>query len=458
MTFSRDGTPTHTYHGPPCDCWRHCHQQELFADFLGYIKAISIDTANGIGQNLTLLFLDLKLDALDQAAKERAGRELASSIVNHLFTPSQDETSLDPPEGELAPSRSLQISRMQSFSLILSVNHVNDIDLIRHFLHTLEVTNSSHLLSENIGFDVGMNDELAHIETMWRKLLNNGLKLNLWQGDGYTNCLSPFYNLERLSSAIAKRDNPRGYPAKVYHWTIDLHDRLRESLLMGVDAIMTNHPERLMTVLREPMIAHDFRLATRADKPFRKLTKGSLGRRDETARYQRSAYTPTGGLLSNLMDVLASWASYFREIPFLSYPAILMGRSSASSTSLAAAKRRSAPQSKANFKTVLLTPAGRTQSFNMTRVVLEKEPEYKVLANVSQTTTVVTPSGTSKETNLSDSSTEPPAAYDLSTRAMDQNEPIQLDYDGPRWYTSLMSHLLISWLRVVLPPPAPEPI
>lgn len=395
VTFGPEGDPLWTYHGPPCDCWRHCYQREDFNDFIQYVREISIDTPNGIGRNLSVLFLDLKLDMLDQYGKARAGRELAKAVLGGLFV--GGPAARAPDDGGL-------------LHLILSVNHVNDVELVRNFIHTLEINNSSRLLAR-IGFDVGMNDDLQQIESMWRKL---GPALNLWQGDGYTNCFSPFYNLQRLSRAVAKRDNPSDYPAKVYHWTIDLHDRMRESLLLGVDAIMTNHPERLLAVLQEPEMAHEFRLATRDDSPFRKLARRALGRNGETARYQRSAGPSGAGLLGSLYDILASWFNYIREIPLLSLPTTLLRSSGA--------RRTQAPN--------------RTRLAGVTRVELIGGAEYKV-DNIS-----------SLANDTSDSADR--TGGSAGSGGDDPAKKQDLDYQPP-WYVSLASNLLVSALRSFLP-------
>lgn len=437
VTFGRDGDPLYTYHGPPCDCWRHCYQQEEFREYLSYVREIAIDTPDGIGQNLSLLFLDLKLDALDQRAKINAGRELAKAVVEHLFLDSEasKKTITNNATDYFGTSRESQSAsqvinqlpraNLPPLHLILSVNHVQDIDLIRNFIHYLEINNSSHLM-QRIGFDVGMNDDLQLIETMWRRF---GPSLNIWQGDGYTNCFSPFYNLERLTRALSKRDQPSGFPAKVYHWTIDLHDRMRESLRLGVDAIMTNHPERVLNVLQEPEMAHNYRLATRQDDPFRKLTRDSVGRSSgETARYQRSASSTSGGFVANLVDVLASWINYMREIPFLSFPATIVSPSSRSYKQ----KMRQASQ----------------QANSVMLVKLENQsPEYNIDPQSSPLSRVdgQKQRASGEQQNTGDNKTQPSPPLYLDN---DQQSP---SYEGPKWYTTLASNMLVSLMKIFLP-------
>lgn len=424
----------YTYHGPPCDCWRHCHQQEDFNDYLKYVRQIAIDEYDGIGKNLTLLFLDLKLDYLDNKAKAKAGLELARSIVDNLLMPLSETNSIDNIE-QIAPIEGNSIIETTSpimkrrfdddelrkekkFYLILSVNHVTDVELIYNFLYYLEENNSTHLL-QRIGFDVGMNDDIQLIEKMWKKFKNT---INIWQGDGYTNCFSPFYNLERLSRAIVKRDSDLGYPSKVYHWTIDLHDRMRESLMMGVDAIMTNHPERLVSILKEPDMVHVFRLANENDEPFKKLTRKLNTINIESARYQRSPVSHLsrtgagmagsggiiGGFFGNLIDVVNSWFAYIKEIPLFSFPTTT----------------RFIPKVKRHKSTLLLA-----------RNDKQNKPEARVV-------------NTKQINDTSSTSTKPSLEEKSSINSTDDKE---LPYEGPKWYTTMASNFLVSMLKIVMP-------
>lgn len=415
VTFGREGDPLYTYHGPPCDCWRHCHQQEDFNEYLKYVREITTDETTGepvnttIGKNLTLLFLDLKLDYLDQKSKARAGVELAKSIRDNLFVSNENRKEI----------KSNQTTRTP-VNLILSINHVNDVELVLNFVHFMEENNSSYLM-DSIGFDVGMNDNLNSIETMWKKY---GRQLNLWQGDGFTNCFSPFYNLERLSKAVLKRDHSEGYPRKVYQWTIDLHDRIREALRMNVDAIMTNHPERVLTVLHEPEMSHQFRLATRDDEPFKKIIKqtSASNNNELLARHQRSAQPTSGGFFGGLFDVVSSWIAYVREIPFLSLPTRFM------SASRAKHRQRSTPQTALSAKSSQVPELRQDNATNDT----SQNGQSTSASPTSSTSDLVDQGLVSSNSDSSEENNVPP-------------------YGGPKWYTSLLSNFLVSMLKIALP-------
>ncbi len=41
VTFSPNGTAIYTFHGYPCDCFRHCTERENFVEYLEYIREIT---------------------------------------------------------------------------------------------------------------------------------------------------------------------------------------------------------------------------------------------------------------------------------------------------------------------------------------------------------------------------------------------------------------------------------
>lgn len=446
MTFSRDGEPLFTYHGPPCDCWRHCHQQENFHEYLSYVREVAIDRLDGIGQNLTLLFLDLKLDPLDFRAKARAGQELARSIAQNLFLDSDIMRQAIMTHEPLARNDSSLIEDIMPkpkrlIRLILSINHVTDLELVYNFVHFMEENNATHLL-DRIGFDVGMNDDLRDIDSAWSTLRS---KLNLWQGDGYTNCISPFYNLGRLSKALQRRDDSQGYPSKVYHWTIDIHDRMRDSLRMGVDAIMTNHPERLLTVLQEPEMAHNYRLASSADNPFKKISS-SQARSAELGRHQRSAQPTSGGFIGGFLDVLASWFAYMREIPFLSWPttsrlmpkAVREYRIGLGSSN--SAQRQQQPEE----------PSFRVKSSHPDAAAAVESTQQQQVNTSSSPSETMTTSNTTTVTPMNVTAA-PSETISSSDGAVGSAASQQTTYEGPKWYTSLASNMLVSFMKITLP-------
>lgn len=161
-------------------------------------------------KQLTLLFLDLKISTLPASMKAKAGEDLAKKVIADLYENGDSTTKIQ---------------------LLLSIGHVYDYDFVLGFQNEIE-TQGLQGLSDRIGWDVGLNDNINDIINMWNRV---EVIHNVWQGDGTSNCMSPFYNLGRLTTAIKKRDD-RNHMIKdpiidkVYHWTIDLHHNLRASL------------------------------------------------------------------------------------------------------------------------------------------------------------------------------------------------------------------------------------
>ena len=164
-------------------------------------------------KRLVLIVLDLKLMRISHSAKALAGQQLASVMLEHLYNTSTRDGS---PNG----------SRLRA---VISIGHVFDYDFVLGFHNEMESQGRDWLLTQYIGWDVGMNDPLFAIESMWKRL---DMVVNIWQGDGRSNCMTPFYNLGRLTQIVKRRDNPsffaiRNYIRKVYQWTVDLTVNIR---------------------------------------------------------------------------------------------------------------------------------------------------------------------------------------------------------------------------------------
>ncbi|RWS07414.1 hypothetical protein B4U79_07515 [Dinothrombium tinctorium] len=295
VSFSPNGTALYTFHGYPCDCFRHCNEREEIRKYLEYVNEITKPESALYKRKLALLFLDLKISNLPPSSKAPAGQDLADKIIAHLF------------EGGKTTSK---------VYLLLSIGHVYDSDFVLGFQNELESRGLEHL-NKRIGWDVGLNDPLNSVISMWQKIevINN-----IWQGDGRSNCISPFYNLGRLTQILQRRDELNmmvddKYIDKVYHWTIDLTQNLRASLRTGVDGIITNHPERLVNILREVEFVDLIRLADQDDDPFERF----ITRRAESipSPASNSNQPLAVRIFSGLNDLLSSFNKYLRDFVFL---------------------------------------------------------------------------------------------------------------------------------------------
>lgn len=95
-------------------------------------------------------------------------------------------------------------------------------------------------------------------------------KLNVWQGDGITNCLSYIRPNQRIRELIRLRDGnlTDGYAAKIYHWTIDSKWTIKDSLRLGVDGMITNEVSNIMDALNDDEFRSMYHLASNDDDPF----------------------------------------------------------------------------------------------------------------------------------------------------------------------------------------------
>lgn len=82
----------------------------------------------------------------------------------------------------------------------------------------------------------------------------------------------------------------------------------------GVDGIITNHPERLINVLKEPDFVHKFRLASQEDDPWERMQADP----EEKPAPSRPTDQPvTMRVVASAADMLASFTKYIRDLFWL---------------------------------------------------------------------------------------------------------------------------------------------
>ncbi|XP_075742211.1 dermonecrotic toxin SPH-like, partial [Rhipicephalus microplus] len=209
-------------------------------------KQSAFCTDDGIyKEHLTLLFLDLKVTNVLPQYKYHAGVDIAEKLIRHLWS------------GVYAGN---------AMNVLLSIRSVRDGDVLRGALHT--IYRIMPLMLSKIGVDVSNTDQpIDAIRDLYLKL---GITGHRWQGDGATNCVSYLRPPRRLYSIIRNRQSqaPYHYVEKAYQWTVDLPEQLRGSLRKGVDAIITNRPDRLAAILGEDKFRDVVRTATVYDNPW----------------------------------------------------------------------------------------------------------------------------------------------------------------------------------------------
>lgn len=270
------------YHGLPCDCFRLCLNKEDFITMIKYIKEITAKPTNKLG----VILLDLKITRkdLDETKKSYIGDYLAHTLMNILYK----DLSI---YGDLPPVRT-----------IISINHVTDHMLIRTFIERVKHQNLGDRM-RYIGWDVGMNDAIDNITSMWNDI-DPKRQLNVWQGDGLTNCANYARNNARLKEALAVR-NSQGPFRKIYFWTVDVKTQLRGMLRTGIDAVLTNQPERVAEVLKEAEFTSKYKLATIHDDPFYQFNIKSMP-------WKFPRFSEIAETLHNLRN---SSHNYFKSLP-----------------------------------------------------------------------------------------------------------------------------------------------
>ncbi|XP_035226852.1 dermonecrotic toxin StSicTox-betaIB1i-like [Stegodyphus dumicola] len=245
VAFFNNGSIHQVFHGVPCDCMRSCTQKSDFSNYLQFVRSITTPSVGKYFNQLTLLYFDLKLANVYD--KFEAGQQLAQHIYEDLW----------------------ETDSKNMMKVVVSINSIYNQDVIRGFLQRFRELNLTTLLNDYVAFDGGISD-LSLIEEMWER---HGLKnSNIWQGDGTTNCFSQLYPDTRLQQALNARDSNSSSFDKVYHWTIDSKQRMRSSLDMAVDGIITNAPAVLKDIIEnEDPYTQQFSLATIQENPFQKF-------------------------------------------------------------------------------------------------------------------------------------------------------------------------------------------
>jgi len=89
-----------------------------------------------------------------------------------------------------------------------------------------------------------------------------------WYGDGITSLwFEPGRVFRNIKKAIALRDNGSVIRGVVV-WTLDRPDSMEKYLKLGVNAILTNHPDDAVGVLQQPSIRNTLRKAGKQDAPW----------------------------------------------------------------------------------------------------------------------------------------------------------------------------------------------
>ncbi|CAN7945828.1 unnamed protein product, partial [Ixodes pacificus] len=247
VQFYKNGTAHRIFHGEYCDFDRSCCESAAIKDFFDYLRKVTISGGKYHGK-LLVLMLDIKSNSLPPKNKRSAGKDIASKLMDHLWR---------------------NVPFNEAVNIVLSIGHVTDQEILRGAVQAIRQRDAKYL--GRVGFDVGMGgDSLQDIRGMYRELK---ISKHRWLGDGITNWLSKRAPTKLLEAAIADRkaNNANSFVDKVYFWTVDNKEKIRKVLRLGVDGIITNHPEYLSAIIKEEEFRKTLRLANTQDNPFKRI-------------------------------------------------------------------------------------------------------------------------------------------------------------------------------------------
>ena len=246
LAFNSDGSIQQFYHGPfPCDCLRNCIKADNAVSHFAAIRE------KALHNNLTIFWMDLKLGASEVTDFKSSGANLAKIMTQN--------GSLFPP-GMNVP-----------LYILLGAESIEQKDFFVGFREY--VMNNRDDILDNFGYDFSGTD--STIDDILSTFEEIGIKKNIWVGDGIINCIPR--GTHRLQRLLKKRDQSDSdtIPFKVYSWTIDNESSLKKHLQLGVDAIITNKPEKLRKLIEEDF--HDtLTLATQEVNPWEQIQSSEV--------------------------------------------------------------------------------------------------------------------------------------------------------------------------------------
>lgn len=244
--FRSDGSAARTYHGSPCDCFRFCEGEAPFTEYLDYVRNVTTVDGAKYKDDVQLLFLDLKTSNLAKNVKYHAGADIVNKLVGHLWR---------------------NVPAKDALNVLLYVYSVDDRDLFKGATDTVAGLKDSSQWLDHIGFDFGAFTSPSEVVRAFSEL---GIHKHRWQGDGVTNCLVDFVEDDVLIKIVSCRDGQDTYCEyidKTYAWTVDSPATIERKIKLGVDGLITNHPENVIAVINQADFTSQVRPAGPQDSP-----------------------------------------------------------------------------------------------------------------------------------------------------------------------------------------------
>lgn len=245
VTFSPNGRAQHTYHGPPCDCYRTCTRDSTIKDYLNNLRDVSSGEGKFKGQ-VALLYLALYTSHVPDEYHHQAGVDIAEKLQKYLWR---------------------GVSRSEAVPVLLYVSSTYEKKVFKGVLDTISPSWKDH-----IGFDFGGMEPFYKIRDAYAEL---NITKGRWLGSGNTNCL-PYQSgrYGRLESIVDCREGKIrecNFVDKGYAYNLDTQRSIGREIRLGLDAVITNYPSTALEVLKAGDIRRLVRLAQLGDSPWERI-------------------------------------------------------------------------------------------------------------------------------------------------------------------------------------------
>eukprot|EP01084_Bolivina_argentea_P206986 353253_1 len=226
------------WHGVPCDIGRDCERFDYIGPYLEEIRARATDGNSKYNPKLGLIYFDNKLENGDDYHK--AGQNLATEVI------------------KLFPSK---------IYVMVGVPYTSQKSFFEGFYNKIESDAQNVQYLDRIGYEFS-DEKYTDPDTLQQIFIDIGVNthnaLSVWLSKGIYNGLATDYDFTNFLQA---RDDP-GPVSKVYGWTADREKTMQKWMYKGLDAVITNQPQNLVSVLNYPSLKYKLHLATNADRPF----------------------------------------------------------------------------------------------------------------------------------------------------------------------------------------------
>ena len=108
------------YHGYPCDCFRFCWDNELFSDYLRFVRRMTTPGEPDYNDHFAILYFDVKLTNVRPEKKEFQGKRFADYLARHYY---------------------IDLPMKNTLKLVVSISYAADVNFLKGFLRRMRELN-----------------------------------------------------------------------------------------------------------------------------------------------------------------------------------------------------------------------------------------------------------------------------------------------------------------------------